>query len=75
MPVTQAQKTEAQMQLVRAIAEAIRELKEVPSGHLYARIAGKVSSETYEKVLAVLRSGGLISVSPSHLITWTGGLR
>ena len=73
MPATQAQKTEAQMQLVRAIAEAIRELKEVPSGHLYARIAGKISSETYERVLTALKIAGLISVSPSHLITWTGG--
>ena len=75
MPATQAQKTEAQMQLVRAIAEAIRELKEVPSGHLYARIAGKISSETYERVLTALKIAGLISVSPSHLITWTGGSR
>jgi hypothetical protein len=75
MPATQAQKIEAQVQLVRAIAEAIRELKEVPSGHLYARIAGKVSSETYEKVLSTLKLTGLISVAPSHLITWTGGSR
>jgi hypothetical protein len=75
MPATQAQKTEAQMQIVRAVAEAIKELKEVPSGHLYARIAGKISSETFERVLAALKIAGLISVSPSHLITWTGGSR
>ena len=75
MPATQAQKIEAQVQLVRAIAEAIRELKEVPSGHLYARIAGKVSSETYEKVLSTLRRAELISIAPSGLLTWTGGAR
>jgi SOS-response transcriptional repressor LexA len=75
MPVTQAQKTEAQTELVRAIAEAIKELGTVPSGHLYARIAGKISSETFERVLATLKGAGLISVSSSHLITWTGGSR
>jgi hypothetical protein len=75
MPATQAQKTEAQVQLVRAIAEAIRELREVPSGHLYARLCGKISSETYDRVLSTLKGAGLISVSRSHLITWTGGAR
>lgn len=57
---------------VAAIAEAIRELKEVPSGHLYANLTGKLSLQQYESILDILKKSELIKVDSSHLIKWVG---
>ena len=43
--------------ILQAVAEAIRELGEVPSGHLYANLMSKLSLAQFEQVLGVL--GGL----------------
>jgi hypothetical protein len=57
---------------VQAIAEAIRELKQVPSGHLYARVMAYISINQYEKFISILESGKLIRRDPSGLLTWIG---
>lgn len=54
-----------------AIAEAIRELREVPSGHLYARLCGSVDFDTYTRVIALLVKVGKIS-NTGHLLKWIG---
>lgn len=56
------------------IAETVRELGEVPSGHLYAGLMGKVSYYEYERCLGILIHAGLISRSGHHLLTWAGPL-
>jgi hypothetical protein len=67
--VTQAQLS-AGLNTIKAIADAIKELREVPSGHLYARIMSTLDYPSYEKIIGILTRAGLISVSPGHLITW-----
>lgn len=62
----------AALQLVSAIADCIMELGEVPSGHLYANVMGKIDLETYQGVIDILVLAKLITVSPSHLIKWNG---
>lgn len=58
--------------LVVAVAEAIRELGEVPSGHLYAVLMGQLSLDQYNAVIAVLVRAGLVEKQPSHLLVWKG---
>jgi transcriptional regulator CtsR len=60
------------LQVVQAIAEAIRELKQVPSGKLYAMVMGKLSLEQYEKVIQILVDARLVKKHQSHLLEWIG---
>ena len=58
---TRTQEQEATFQTVLAIAEAIRSLGTVPSGHLYARVMGKLSLDQYNQIIGMLKRQGLIS--------------
>ena len=55
---------------VFAIGEVIRELKSIPSGHLYAQLVGKMDLAEYQAVVAVLVKAGVVTESTSHLLTW-----
>jgi hypothetical protein len=57
---------------VKALADAIRELGSVPSGHLYASIMGSVSLENYTAVLDILKRAGLVSEDGSNMLRWIG---
>lgn len=54
-----------------AIAEAIRGLGEVPSGHLYAAVCGKLELAQYEAILRTLKGAGLIEET-AYLLRWIG---
>ena len=70
------QHSEAQLQarvlMARAVADAIRELGSVPSGHLYARLMGVLSLDAYEQIIGALISAGVVRRDGSHLLTWIG---
>lgn len=68
MPITQNQ-IKAYLETVKAIAGAIKELKQVPSGHLYAQLMSHMSIDTYNSIIEVLKKARVIKES-SHLITW-----
>lgn len=57
------------IEIVKAVAEAIRDLKEVPSGHLYAQLSKYMSLDLYNTIISQLEKLGLIKVN-NHLITW-----
>ena len=57
--------------VLRAIADTIRELGSVPSGHLYAQLCGKMTLETYQSIIRTLCNTGLVKES-GHLLTWNG---
>jgi hypothetical protein len=57
-----------------AVAEAIRELGSVPSGHLYAQLMDKMSLETYTAVIQVLKNTKLVE-EKNHLLTWIGPVK
>ena len=57
--------------VVLAVAEAIRDLKEVPSGHLYAQLMGHMELATYNKIIDILKNAGMVR-EQNHLLTWTG---
>lgn len=58
--------------IILAIAETIRELREVPAGHLYAPLMGRMTHEQFEKVLSILTGAGMIERTPAHLLIWKG---
>lgn len=60
---------ESQVQVIKAIADAIRELGSVPSGHLYAQLMGKMSLECYERIIGILKNTGLVNEN-NHLLIW-----
>jgi len=62
---------EKELQIAAAMAEAIRSLGSVPSGHLYARLMGHVNLETYELIISVLVKANLVK-QENFLLTWIG---
>ncbi len=66
------EQTKAALQIMMAVAETIREMREVPSGVLYAHLMGKMNLEQYNSMLGVLERNKLITVGLNHVIHWTG---
>ena len=67
---TDQKRIEVVVGVVVAVAETIKELGSVPSGHLYARLMGHMSLETYEGIIGVLVREGMVRQEPSHLLVW-----
>ncbi len=69
MTATKNQK-DAVLRMAFVVADVIRELGSVPSGHLYARLMGKLSLDDYNAVIGALKSAGV--VEEIFLLTWVG---
>lgn len=54
--------------MAQAIAEAIRSLGSVPSGHLYAQLMGKLELEEFNAIISVLVKSGLITNNNNKLV-------
>lgn len=61
----------AGVKTIAAIAEAIRDLGEIPAGHLYGRLAGMLTIGDFERIIAILERTKLIE-KHGHLLVWTG---
>lgn len=59
----------AAIETLRAVADAIKELKSVPSGHLYATLCGSLSLDQYNQVIGALKRAGLVR-EENHLLEW-----
>lgn len=57
--------------LAMHLEEAIKGLKEVPEGHLYAAIMGSTPLWAFELAIEILLTRGTINRA-SNLITWIG---
>ena len=66
-----AEQVTAGIRMAAAVGEAIRDLGSVPSGHLYARLMGRMSLETYNKLITILKQANLVEEN-NHLLTWVG---
>lgn len=62
----------AAVRVAHAVAETIRELGQVPSGHLYARLMGVMEIHQYEQVIDLLVDARLVERTPFHLLRWIG---
>ena len=69
MPTTTKQQVAAALEAVRAVADAIRELKRVPSGHLYAQLMPLMDLATYDKIIGTLKGAGLVR-EEFHELIW-----
>lgn len=70
MKVTK-EEARAALEIVMAVGDAIKELGEVPSGHLYARLMGRMNLDTYNRIIGTLKGAGLVS-EENHLLSWVG---
>lgn len=61
----------AGIRMAAAVGEAIRDLGSVPSGHLYARLMGHMSLDTYNGLIGILKKANLVEES-NHVLTWVG---
>ncbi len=57
--------------VIKAVADAIRDLGSIPSGHLYAQLMGHMSLDQYQQIIGILTRTGLI-VESGHVLTWKG---
>ncbi len=71
MSTETAEQVTAGIMMAAAIGEAIRDLGSVPSGHLYARLMGRMSLDTYNKLIGILKNTNLVE-EHNHLLTWVG---
>ena len=60
------------VRVAHAVAETIRELGQVPSGHLYARLMGVMELHQYEQVIGLLVDARLVERDRTHLLRWIG---
>lgn len=67
----QKQQISATLGTIRIIADAIKELGSVPSGHLYATCMATMSLREYEYVIAILVKTDLVELK-NNLLTWKG---
>ena len=63
---------EAGINAVMAVGNALKELREVPEGTLYAALMQYVSLEQLRKILDMLIRAELVTRTPSHLLRWVG---
>ena len=66
---TTADQLKAGFAALQALAEAIRELKQIPSGHLYARVMNYMDINAYEKAIRMLCNSGVIR-QDGDLLKW-----
>ena len=59
----------ATLDAVRAIADTIRELKQVPSGILYSQVMSHLTLDQCNNILRILKDAGLVTES-NHMLTW-----
>lgn len=53
------------------LADAIRDLKRVPSGHLYAQVMGHMDIHTYNKAIDLLKRTKMVE-EKNHELIWIG---
>lgn len=73
-PVDKAVPTDQQkfLLMASAIASAVKEAGQIPSGHLYAAVMGRIGLPLYNRIIEMLIRERLIRREPSHLLIWIG---
>ncbi len=57
------------IEIIKAVADTIKDLGSVPSGELYARLMGYMSLAQYNKIIGILKNAGLVS-EQNYILTW-----
>ena len=59
------------IRLIAAVGQVIQELGQVPSGILYANLAGRLTFEQYNIAIGKLKEAKLVQEC-NHVLTWVG---
>jgi hypothetical protein len=59
----------ASLEILKALADTIKELKQVPSGELYARVMSYMSLNNYQSAIHTLIRSGVIR-QENNLLIW-----
>ena len=70
MRITKERVTAA-FQATVAVAEALRELKQVPSGILYGQLMSVMELETFNALIQTLKNTGLV-IEENYMLVWKG---
>jgi hypothetical protein len=70
--VTAAEKVHAAIRVLSALAETIRSLGSVPSGHLYAQVLGQLDLADYQAAIGHLVRAGLVEEGADRVLVWVG---
>lgn len=62
------QQISAAIEAISAIGRVIRDVKRIPSGHLYAQLMGVLSLEKYEAAISILKRTQLIKEENNELM-------
>ena len=65
------QQIKGTVEIIKAVADAICDLKRVPSGHLYTRVMNALDIHQYQRVIEIIKDAGLIRIENDELI-WIG---
>lgn len=65
------EKEKKALEIVRTVANVIRELREIPSGHLYARLMEVLTLDEYNQIIGLLKRAGLVTETYYNL-KWKG---
>ena len=60
----------AAVEVARSVADLIRELGEVPSGLLYARLMSFMDLAAFHQVVALLVDAGLVERRSNNILRW-----
>jgi hypothetical protein len=58
----------AQIELIKILADTIKEAKQIPNGHLYAAVMGVVNLDVYQSCIGILKRSGLVNETYNMLI-------
>lgn len=61
----------AALEVLRTVADTIRELGSVPNGELYTQMMPFIDLATYNKVIETLKGAGLVK-EELHILKWVG---
>ena len=56
------------IQIIKAVADAIKEVGRIPNGHLYAQLLGVMTLGQYQSIIGTLKGAGLIEEKNNELI-------
>lgn len=62
----------AALSVILTLTEAIRQLGEIPSGHLYAQVCSHMDLQTYTSLIERIKGAGLVEESQGGMLTWVG---
>ena len=66
------EQSKAGLSLVVAVAETVKDLGQVPSGHLYAALMHQMTLDQYIKVVNIMKRAGMVKEN-NNLLTWVLG--